>query len=144
MRDFTYIDDIIDGVVAAINRLTSHARPERSRGESRLSAVACSSAIASATAEAKAEVTPAPSEVEGSHGFNIYNLGNASPISVNDLVAGLEKALGKKAVKEYLPAQPGDVERTYADITKAARDLGYNPKTTIEQGLAKFVEWLKR
>jgi UDP-glucuronate 4-epimerase len=125
MRDFTYIDDIIDGTVAAINHLTSHARPERSRGESRLSAVA----------SAKAEAT--------SHEFNIYNLGNASPISVNDLVAKIENALGKKAVKEYLPPQPGDVERTYADITKAAGELGYKPKTTIEEGLAKFVEWLR-
>jgi len=101
MRDFTYIDDIIDGTVAAINRLTSHE-------------------------------------------FNIYNLGNASPISVNDLVAKLEKALGKKAVKEYLPPQPGDVERTYADITKAARELDYKPRTTIEEGLARFVKWLRQ
>ena len=125
MRDFTYIDDIIDGIVAAINRLTSH--------KSRLSAVA----------SAKAEATPAPSAVEGSDEFNIYNLGNASPISVNDLVAKLEKALGKKAVRKYLPLQPGDVERTYADITKAERDLDYKPKTTIEEGLAKFVKWLR-
>jgi len=106
MRDFTYVDDIIDGTVAAINRLTSD--------ESRAT----------------------------SDEFNIYNLGNANPISVNDLVAKIEKALGKKAVKEYLPSQPGDVERTFADITKAERELGYKPKTTIEQGLAKFVEWL--
>jgi UDP-glucuronate 4-epimerase len=137
MRDFTYIDDIIDGVVAAINRLTSHARPERSRGESRLSAVAPAlHSTQCGGGSAKAETS--------SHGFNIYNLGRASPISVNDLVAGLEKALGKKAVKEYLPAEPGDVERTYADITKAERELGYKPKTTIEEGLAKFVEWFKR
>jgi UDP-glucuronate 4-epimerase len=136
MRDFTYIDDIIDGVVAAINRLTSHARPERSRGESRLSAVAPAlHSTQCGGGSAKAETS--------SHGFNIYNLGRASPISVNDLVAGLEKALGKKAVKEYLPAQPGDVERTYADITKAERELGYKPKTTIEEGLARFTAWLR-
>jgi UDP-glucuronate 4-epimerase len=122
MRDFTFIDDIIDGTVAAINRLTSHACPERSRGEPQ-------------TTNHKSRVT--------SHGFNIYNLGNASPISVNDLVAKIEKALGKKAVREYLPPEPGDVERTFADITKAASELGYNPKTTIEEGLAKFVEWLR-
>jgi UDP-glucuronate 4-epimerase len=60
------------------------------------------------------------------------------------MVAKLEKALGKKAIREYLPAQPGDVERTYADITKAERELGYKPKTTIEEGIAKFVEWLKQ
>ncbi len=86
MRDFTYIDDIIDGTVAALEK--------------------CS-------------------------GFNIYNLGESRPIAVNDLVAEIEKALGKKAIKEYLPPQPGDVERTYADVTKAVRELGYNPSTTI-------------
>lgn len=108
MRDFTFIDDIIDGIVAAINHLTSH--------EPRTT----------------------------SHGFSIYNLGNANPISVNDLVTKIEKALGKKAVREYLPPQPGDVERTFADITKAERELGYKPKTTIEEGLAKFTTWLRK
>ena len=128
MRDFTYIDDIIDGVVAAINRLTSHARPERSRGESRPSSV---------------EVLLRRMEA-ASHEFNIYNLGNASPISVNDLVTKIEKSLGKKAVREYLPAEPGDVERTFADIAKAERELGYKPRTTIEEGLARFVKWLRQ
>jgi len=116
MRDFTYIDDIIDGTVAAINHLANHARPERSRGESQAT----------------------------SHEFNIYNLGNASPISVSDLAARIEKSLGKRATREYLPPQPGDVEKTWADISKAARELGYNPKTTIEQGLAKFTTWLRK
>jgi UDP-glucuronate 4-epimerase len=99
MRDFTYIDDIIDGTVAAMNKCT---------------------------------------------GFSIYNLGESRPISVNDLIAEIEKALGKKAVKKYLPTQPGDVERTYADVTKAVNELGYKPNTTIQAGLAKFVEWLRQ
>jgi UDP-glucuronate 4-epimerase len=99
MRDFTYIDDIIDGTVAAIHK--------------------CG-------------------------GFNIYNLGESRPITVNDLIAEIEKALGKKAVKEYVPPQPGDVERTYADVTKAVRELGYQPATPIETGLAKFVAWLRQ
>jgi UDP-glucuronate 4-epimerase len=99
MRDFTYIDDIIDGTVAAMEKCT---------------------------------------------GFNIYNLGGSRPVSVNDLVVEIEKALGKKAVKKYLPPQPGDVERTYADVTKAAKDLGYNPSTTIQAGLKKFISWLRQ
>jgi len=99
MRDFTYIDDIIDGTVSAMEKCD---------------------------------------------GFNIYNLGQSQPMTVNDLIAEIEKALGKKAVKEYLPPQPGDVERTYADVTKAAKDLGYNPSTTIQAGLAKFVAWLRQ
>jgi len=117
MRDFTYIDDIIDGTVAAIEQLTSQ--------ESR--------------ATSHEFNTPARSP-----SFDIYNLGESKPITVNDLVAEIEKALGKKAVKEYLPPQPGDVERTYADITKAARELGYNPTTTIQAGLTKFVAWLRQ
>jgi UDP-glucuronate 4-epimerase len=97
-RDFTYIDDIIDGTVAAMEKCA---------------------------------------------GFNIYNLGESRPITVNDLIAEIEKALGKKAVKEHVPPQPGDVERTCADVTKAVSELGYNPKTKIEDGLEKFVTWLR-
>lgn len=98
MRDFTYIDDIIAGTVAAIEK--------------------CG-------------------------GYNIYNLGESEPIKLSQLIEQIENALGKKAKKEYLPEQPGDVVRTYADISKAQRDLGYKPGTNIEQGLAKFVEWLR-
>ncbi len=99
MRDFTYIDDIIDGTTAAMSKC---------------------------------------------EGFNIYNLGESKPVTVNDLIGAIEKALGKKAIREYLPLQPGDVNRTYADITKAARELGYNPSTPIPDGLAKFTAWLRQ
>jgi UDP-glucuronate 4-epimerase len=99
MRDFTYIDDIIDGTVAAINKCA---------------------------------------------GYNIYNLGESRPIKVNDLIEEIEKTLGKKAVIEYLPLQPGDVERTYADVTKAGRDLGYSPNTAISDGLKWFAEWFRQ
>jgi UDP-glucuronate 4-epimerase len=98
MRDFTYIDNIIDGTTAAMSKC---------------------------------------------EGFNIYNLGESQPVTVNDLIGAIEKALGKKAIREYLPLQPGDVNRTYADITKAARELGYNPSTPIPDGLAKFTAWLR-
>ncbi len=98
MRDFTYIDDIIDGTVGAI---------------------------------------------ENCNGFNIYNLGESQPIAVNDLITEIEKALGKKAVRQYEPPQPGDVERTYADVTKAVGELGYHPSTPVPAGLANFVVWLR-
>jgi UDP-glucuronate 4-epimerase len=98
MRDFTYIDDIINGIFAAMNRCD---------------------------------------------GFNIYNLGESEPITVNDLITENEKALDKKAVREYLPPQPGDVERTYADITKAIKDLSYQPLTPIRAGLKQFTAWLR-
>ncbi|MFC1780819.1 GDP-mannose 4,6-dehydratase [Planctomycetota bacterium] len=99
MRDFTYINDIISGTAAAIQKCD---------------------------------------------GFNIYNLGESEPICVNDLITEIEKALGRKAKKEYLPQQPGDVERTFADISKAVKELGYNPQTTIKTGMDKFAEWLKK
>ena len=99
MRDFTYIDDIVNGIVAAMGRCD---------------------------------------------GFNIYNLGESQPITVNDLITEIEKALGKKAIRQYQPPQPGDVERTYADITKAAEDLEYKPSTTIQAGLEQFAAWLRK
>jgi len=98
-RDFTYIDDIINGVIAAIDRCA---------------------------------------------GYEVYNLGESRPITVNDLIDEIERALGKKAIKEHLPLQPGDVEQTYADVTKAQRHLGYEPSTHIATGLAQFVRWLRR
>lgn len=98
MRDFTYIDDIIAGTTAAIDR--------------------CS-------------------------GYKIYNLGESQPIKLGELIEQIEQALGKKSKREYLPKQPGDVERTYADISRAGRELDYKPSTNIEQGLAKFVQWLR-
>lgn len=99
MRDFTYIDDIIDGTAAAI---------------------------------------------QGCEGFKIYNLGESRPIRLDDLIVEIEKALGKKAERKPLPTQPGDVERTYADVSKAQQDLDYKPSTDIQDGLAKFVEWLRK
>lgn len=98
MRDHTYIDDILSGVLAAIER--------------------CS-------------------------GFHIYNLGESRPVSLSDLISAIERALGKKAIIERLPPQPGDVDRTYADVALARAELGYDPKTEIDAGLAEFVKWLR-
>ena len=98
-RDHTYIDDIIDGVVAAM--------------------AAC-------------------------EGFEIYNLGNSTPVRLDELASEIEKAIGKKAIINRLPEQPGDVKQTYADVTKASRQLSYNPETEIADGLAKFMEWFRK
>jgi len=100
-RDFTYIDDIVAGTIAA------HDRP------------------------------PGP-------GVNrIYNLGNHRPERLLDFIAVIERILGRTATKELLPMQPGDVAESYADIEAARRDLGFEPDTTIETGLASFVQWYK-
>jgi UDP-glucuronate 4-epimerase len=101
-RDFTYIDDIVAGVVAAVDR------------------------------------PAAPGE------HRIYNLGNHRPEQLLDFIAVLERLLGRTAIKEILPMQPGDAPASYADIETARRDLGFKPKTTIETGLAAFVEWYKQ
>ncbi|HEX8339386.1 MAG TPA: SDR family NAD(P)-dependent oxidoreductase [Tepidisphaeraceae bacterium] len=73
--------------------------------------------------------------------YRVYNLGGSSPVSLNDLIAELERAIGKKAVLDKKPGQPGDVERTYADLTRSTTELGYAPKVGLAEGLKKFVAW---
>jgi UDP-glucuronate 4-epimerase len=102
-RDFTYIDDIVAGTIAA------HDRPPADGVRHR-----------------------------------IYNLGNHRPEKLLDFIAVIERTLGRTAQKELLPLQPGDVPESFADITASRRDLGFDPKTTIEVGLARFVEWYKQ
>jgi UDP-glucuronate 4-epimerase len=84
-----------------------------------------------------------PSEV-GNAKFDIINLGNSHPITLNGLVELLEQATGKRAIREQLPSQPGDVPITWADISKAKQLLGYEPRTPIENGIAEFVSWMRR
>ena len=103
-RDFTYIDDIVAGTIAA------HDRP------------------------------PAPEGVP----HRIYNLGNHRPENLLDFIAILERELGRTAQKQFLPLQPGDVPESFSDIEMSRRDLGFEPKTTIEVGLARFVQWYKQ
>ena len=73
----------------------------------------------------------------------LYNVGNDRPESLTDFVATLERALGRKAVIEHAPMQPGDVEETWADIAALRRDHGYAPKTTIAEGIPRFVAWYR-
>ncbi len=77
-------------------------------------------------------------------GFSVINLGAGSPIKLLDFIQVIEEALGKKAVKNMLPAQPGDVPRTFADISKASRELGYAPKISLKEGVEKFVQWYRK
>jgi UDP-glucuronate 4-epimerase len=75
--------------------------------------------------------------------YRIYNLGGNDPVTLKALIEGIEKAIGKKAMIQRQPAQPGDVERTYADLTRSQAELGYKPKTTLAEGLRKFAEWFR-
>jgi UDP-glucuronate 4-epimerase len=98
-RDYTYIDDIIQGTMAAL-------------------------------------------QYDGAL-FDIFNLGESQTIQLKELIASIENALGKKAKINQLPEQPGDVPLTCADISKAKKLLGYNPTTTFEEGLPRFIEWFR-
>jgi UDP-glucuronate 4-epimerase len=98
MRDFTYIGDAVQAVLAAIDKPFS---------------------------------------------YEIFNVGNNKPVELMKFIEIIEKELGKKAKKALLPLQPGDLPKTYADIGKARRMLGFEPKTTIEQGIKEFIGWYK-
>lgn len=115
-RDFTYIDDIVAGIIGAIKNIPAV--------DSAWDAVKANSATSSAP-------------------WRVYNLGNNSASNLMDVIKLIEKAMGREAEKNYMPMQLGDVLVTYANIDRARRDLGFNPKTNIEEGVKKFVEWYK-
>ena len=75
--------------------------------------------------------------------YEILNLGNSSPTSLKEMINIIGETLGVKPIISQMPMQPGDVERTYADISKAKKLIGYEPKTSFEKGIANFVEWYK-
>ncbi|MEA3232128.1 MAG: capsular biosynthesis protein CpsI, partial [Thermodesulfobacteriota bacterium] len=75
--------------------------------------------------------------------YRIYNIGNNHPVSLTDFIAAIEKALGKKAKKELLPMQPGDVPATYADIDDLIRDAGFKPATPLAEGITRFIKWYR-
>lgn len=116
-RDFTYIGDIIEGVVRVINR----------------------PATAAAGWDAQA-----PDPATSSEPYRIYNIGSSSPVRLMDYIETLEKALGKEAIKEFLPMQPGDVLNTYCDVSDLENEFGYKPATTLKAGLEAFAEWYKK
>ena len=101
-RDYTFIDDIIEGVVKALQWVQA-----------------------------------------GQGLYEIFNLGESRTVNLKEMVTTLEKVIGKKAKLKVLPMQPGDVTRTYADITKAQKILGYHPTTTFEEGIKKFIQWYR-
>ena len=115
-RDFTYIDDIIEGVIRVLDNVAA-PNPQWS-----------SAAPDSATSYAP---------------YRLYNIGNHSPVELLHFIAVLENCLGKKAQKNMLPLQNGDVPATYADVDDLIRDVGFKPDTSIETGIARFVEWYR-
>jgi UDP-glucuronate 4-epimerase len=111
-RDFTYIDDIVEGIVRVIySTIPGNQQP-----------------------------------ATGSHQsipYSIYNIGNGNPVKLLDFIETMEAALGKKAIKDFLPMQPGDVYKTFADINALKNDFGYEPNTSVQKGIGEFVKWFK-
>ena len=105
LRDFTYIDDIVEGI-----RRVIESPPVGNKGVS----------------------------------YKIYNIGNSSPVLLLDFIEEIEKVLGKKAIKEFLPMQPGDVLNTKADVSELIQDMGYKPNTSIKTGVREFIKWYQK
>jgi UDP-glucuronate 4-epimerase len=115
-RDFTYIDDIVEGVVRVTAR---HAMPNPQWRNQ------------------------APDSATSSAPYRLYDIGNHSSVELLHFIAVIEDCLGRKAVKRLLPAQPGDVIDTAADVSDLTRDFGFEPNTPLETGLRRFIEWYR-
>jgi UDP-glucuronate 4-epimerase len=114
-RDFTYVDDVVESVVRLIDRPpTKNSSPS---------------------------ATPDPGS--SSAPWRVYNIGNNKSIELLEVVRLLEEAIGKKAKRELLPMQPGDVPVTYADVGDLMRDVDFRPNTPIAEGIGRFIEWYR-
>jgi UDP-glucuronate 4-epimerase len=113
-RDFTYVADIVEGVVRALDRV---AKPN----------------------EQWDSESPDPGTSRAP--YRIYNIGNQQPVELLRYIEVLEKCLGRKAERNLVPLQPGDVPDTWADVEDLVNDVGYRPSTPVEQGVRRFVDW---
>jgi UDP-glucuronate 4-epimerase len=116
-RDFTYVDDIVEAV-ARVGEHPAAPNPNWSGAE--------------------------PDSATSSAPYRLYNIGNNQPVKLMRLIEVIEDATGKTAIKKFLPMQPGDVLATYADVDDLAHDVGFAPKTPIETGIARFVDWYRK
>jgi UDP-glucuronate 4-epimerase len=115
-RDFTFVEDIAEGVVRALDKVATPDPGWDSRN---------------------------PDPATSSAPYRVYNIGNNSPVDLSHYIETLEKCLGKKAERNLLPLQLGDVPDTYADVEDLVRDVGYKPATTVEEGVRRFVDWYR-
>jgi UDP-glucuronate 4-epimerase len=128
LRDFTYIDDIVEGVIRVIDN------PAKGIGTSNLfEAESLKQVSSSENKNLPADRSTAP--------YKIYNIGNNNPVKLMDFIEAIENKLGKKIEKNMMPIQAGDVPATYADVSDLVEDLGYKPATPIQEGIDKFVDW---
>jgi len=115
-RDFTYIDDIVEGVIRILDR-PAPPNPDWSSEK--------------------------PDSATSTAPWRVYNIGNNNPVNLMDYISALEEALGKEAKKEFLPIQPGDVPDTYADVSDLVKEFEYKPNTSVKEGIANFAQWFK-
>ena len=115
-RDFTYVEDIAEGVIRASDQI---AAPD------------------------PAWRADAPDPASSNAPYRLFNIGNNSPVKLGDYIEAIEEAAGRKAIREFLPLQPGDVPDTFADVTALERAVGYKPATPVKEGVARFVEWYR-
>ena len=115
-RDFTYIDDVVEGVIRTLDKV---AKPNSAWSGDH------------------------PDAASSSAPYRLYNIGNNNPVELMYYIEVLEDRLGKKATKNLLPLQPGDVPATYADVEDLVQDVGYKPATTVEVGVSRFVDWYR-
>ena len=113
-RDFTYIDDLVEGVIRVLDK-PAQPNPDWSGAN--------------------------PDPGSSSAPWRVYNIGNSKPVELMDYIAAIEKALGAKAMVDFLPIQPGDLPDTYADVSDLRNQFGYKPNTPIINGITSFVEW---
>ncbi len=115
-RDFTYVDDIVEGVIRASDQIaTANAAWDSDRPD------------------------PATSNAP----YRIFNIGNNNPVKLSTYIEAIEKALGRKSIQELLPLQPGDVPDTFADVSELQNAVGYKPATTVQYGVERFVDWYR-
>lgn len=115
-RDFTFVDDIVEGVIRASDDIACPDPNWRS---------------------------DAPDPASSNAPFRLFNIGNNSPVALGEYIVAIEAALGIEAIKEFLPLQPGDVPDTFADVSALARQVGYRPSTPVREGVASFVAWYR-
>ena len=115
-RDFTYIDDIVEGVYRVMNN-----PPKENKDYDGMN--------------------PNPSSSKAP--YKVYNIGNNKPVKLMTFIETLERKLGKEAKKEFMPLQPGDVPKTYAEVSDLMKDVGFKPETTVDTGIENFVKWYR-
>ncbi len=116
VRDFTFVDDIVEGVVRVVDHV---AQPSPSWDSDH------------------------PDPATSSAPYRVYNIGNNDPVQLLEYISVLEESLGRKAVKNFMPMQPGDVPATMADVSELEAAVGFRPKTTVREGVRRFVEWYR-